>query len=1009
MKKSLKLLGRKPLFLLFYLFLSSLSMEHLIAGNPLEPPQAMVTGKVTDIGGLPLTGVNVRVESKNIGAITGLDGTYSIDADGSDVLIFSIVGFKSLPMPINGRDVIDVTMEESVTALGEVVLNAGYYTVSGRERTGSIEKVTTVDIEKQSISNPLAALQGRMVGVEIQQTSGLPGANFSIQIRGRNSIRTGGSEPLYIVDGMPYASESLGEQQASLSLPGRGISPLNNINPNDIESIEVLKDADATAIYGSRGANGVVLITTKTGKVGKTKVELKVNTGLGKVFRTMDLLDTREYLAMRREAYANDGISDYPSNAFDVNGTWDSDRYTDWQRKFFGRTSFLTNFQASVSGGDQYTTFLISGNYYTQTSVLPKDYRNEKVSGLANIRHRTVGGRLSLQLSTQFVANVNNLPGDASLVRQAFSLAPNAPDLYNGDGSLNWENSTWVNPVAVLERDYRSNASTLISNLKVDYQLFGPLAFKANLGYTENHLKEINTTPSTIYDPIYGVGPQYSSAVHNTGKRTSWIVEPQLHLDLSLGSTQLDALAGASFQESRSNRLSIRASNFSSNDLIENLTAASSFFPYADVQDQYRYQAVFGRVNLNHLGRYILNLTGRRDGSSRFGPNRRFANFGAVGLAWLFSEEGFIANALPFLSHGKLRASHGSSGNDQIGNYQYLDTYSFGSAQYQNVIGIYPTRLFNPDFSWETNKKSEVSLELGFWNDRLSLSGSYYRNRSSNQLVGIPLPGTTGFGSVNANLGATVENTGWELGLTMVNIQNGDFLWTTGLNLTIPKNRLVAFPDLEESTYANQLVVGSPLNINKVYRLNGVDPESGLFTFEDFNGDGMISALEDREVVKRLDPKFYGGLDNHIGTDRFSFDVLFQFTKQMGWNFWSSAPIVGGGTNQPIEVLARWQEPGNVAPYQRFSSGSDSMANQVFRTFAQSDATISDASYIRLQNVSVSYRLADGQRDGFGCELFLRGQNLWTITDYLGLDPETRNKQTVPTLRILSLGTRLTF
>jgi TonB-linked SusC/RagA family outer membrane protein len=1009
MKKLSFYVRRICVFLLFYLLLCPLFPPVVRAGG-LTIFQEGVTGKVVDTQGVPLAGVNIVVESSGRGAISDLDGSFSIVAGSNDVLVFSMVGFRSLAVGIDGRNVVDVVMEDDVTVLGEVVLNAGYYTVSERERTGSIERVESIDIEKQPISNPLAALQGRVAGVEIEQVSGLPGSNFKIQIRGRNSIRSGANEPLYIIDGVPYASNSLGESQASLPLPGGGISPLNNINPSDIESIEILKDADATAIYGSRGANGVVLITTKKGRYGATKIEVGLQTGLGRIANKVDLLDTPRYLAMRREAFANDGIDPIPFHAYDVNGTWDMDRHTDWQKKLFGNTSYLTDLQGSISGGNETTQFLVSGNFHRQTSVFPGDFNNDKIGVLSNLGHRSANDRFSIQLSTTFSSNKNRLPGDGLLVLDALNLAPNAPELYTEDGALNWENSTWSNPLAKLKGKYTSDGKTLISNARLEYRLVDGLRASASLGYTENHLRELTTVPSTIYDPAYGIGPEASYAVHNTGERTSYIMEPQLHYDRDFGVLRLTALAGLTFQGQTTQRRSQFAFGFTNNGLMDNLSAASSQFPIADVTEEYRYQALYGRVNLAVKDRYFLNFTGRRDGSSRFGTDKRFANFGAIGAAYVFSREAFIRQGFPMLSFGKLRGSYGTSGSDQIGDYQYLDTYSFGTQQYQNTIGLYPTRLFNPNFSWEENKKLEVALELGFFDDRIFLSGTYYRNRSTNQLVGIPLPATTGFSSVNANLNATVENTGWEFELNTVNINGKNFSWSTGLNLTVPRNRLVSFPDLEGSTYANQLVIGQPLNISKVYRFNGVNPGTGLYEFEDFNGDGVISSPEDRQMVVDLNPSFYGGLTNTVTIGKFKWDVLFQFTKQQGSGYWTPGNIIVGGlANQPTSVLQRWQQEGDLVPFQRFSTGASQEAAQAFRQYSQSDASITDASYIRLKTLSLSYQLAEKKHQGFGCELYLRGQNLLTLTGYDGLDPETRSNQAVPPLRMVTLGTRLTF
>ena len=992
----------------------SITKAHYITISKREPQpghqdKAAINGIITDENGMPIPGVLVSVEGSTTATTSDFDGSYTIMAPADATLKFSLLGYQTQTIAINGQTQMNVILLEDVTQLDAVTLNAGYYSVKERESTGSIVKIGEHEIEQQPISNPLAALQGRVSGVEIVQTSGVSGAGFDIKIRGQNSIRTNGNDPLYVIDGVPYASSSLGEQQASISIPGSGISPLNNINPLDIERIEILKDADATAIYGSRGANGVVLITTKKGEYGATKVRLNLQSGLGAVTNSLDVLSTPQYLSMRREAYANDGIDPIPFNAYDINGTWDATRETDWQKVLFGKTATLSNFQGSISGGNQQTRFLISANTHKQTSVFPGDYSNQKLSGLASLNHRSENDKLSLQFSTNYTSNQNNLPGDGLIVFNALTLAPNAPELYNDDGSLNWENSTWSNPLSRFEGGYNANGSTLISNLNLSYQLIGQFKLVSNLGYTEDHLNELNTTPSTIYDPAFGVGSESSLAVHNTSQRTSWIVEPQLHWSKAWDVLNIEALAGATFQERNTSRISQFALGFSNNNFIENLSAASTLFPIADIDERYRYQAVFGRLNLNYKSRYILNFTGRRDGSSRFGTNRRFSNFGAVGAAWIFSEEAFVEQALPFISFGKFKASYGTSGNDQIGDYQYLDTYSFGSSQYQNTVGLFPTRLFNPDYSWESNKKLEFSLDLGFLKDRIVVGTNFYRNRSSNQLVGIPLPATTGFNSINANLNATVENTGWEFSLNSVNIDTAHFKWSTSINLTLPKNKLVAFPNLEGSTYANQLVIGAPINIRKVYQLNGVNPETGIYEFEDFDGDGVISSPNDRQAVADLNPKYFGGVSNNITYKNLSLDILFQFTKQLGANFWSSGGVLPGGmANQPIEVLDRWQTAGDQSATQGFSSGLDPEALQAFRTYTQSDAAITDASYLRLKTVSLSYQIPQLSKN-FGCELFLRGQNLWTITNYIGLDPETRNNQTVPPLRVISVGTNLTF
>ena len=1006
--------GRILLFSTFCLMFTPFFTDALITHDVLHThildhvivQQSEISGTITDAIGNPLAGIHVMVQASKKGVVSNFDGTYTVTANPNDTLIVSGLGFVTQTISVNNASEINIQLQEDITKLDAITLNAGYYTVKDKERTGNISKVKKQEIEMQPIPNPLAALQGRVTGVEITQTSGVPGAGFDIKIRGQNSIRSNGNDPLYVINGVPYASESLGDRQTSGSIiPLSGASPLNNINPTDIESIEILKDADATAIYGSRGANGVVLITTKKGKQGAGSFRLNVSTGFGKVARTIDLLSTQDYITMREEAYVNDAIATLPFNAYDINGTWDMSRDTHWQKELFGKTAYLTNVQGTFSGGSEQTQFLLSGNYNKQTTVLPGDFDNDKITVHSNLNHQSKDKKLAIQFSANYTSNINNLPA-SDLVREALTLAPNAPMLYHDDGSLNWENSTWNNPLRNLEGKYLAKGSTLISNASINYNIHKGLYVTTSLGYTESNQKELRTIPSTTLNPAFGLGSEISSAIHNNAGRTSWIIEPQLHGKFHLGETKIESLVGFTFQEQQSQRFSLFANGFTNNNFIENIAAASNLFVLGDSQTQYRYHAIFSRVNLNHQGKYIVNLTGRRDGSSRFGEDKKFANFGAVGAAWVFSKESFMKAALPFFSFGKIRASYGTSGNDQIGDYQYLDTYAFGSSPYQNIIGLQPSRLYNPDFSWEANKKLEFSLELGFFQDRIFISSSYYRNKSSNQLVGIPLPGTTGFNFLNANLNATVENKGWEFELNTTNITGKNIRWNTSLNLTVPKNKLLEFPDLEGSTYANQLVIGQPLNILKVYESLGVNPQTGLYEFTDFNNDNGISAPEDNQIIKDLNPKYYGGINNHVSYKKFSLDVLFQFTKQLGVHFLGIPGTMG---NQSQDVLQRWQNVGDQTSIQRYTSGLNFEGIMAYSNYAQSDAVVTDASYLRLKTLALSYEVSKKTSKGFGCDLFLRAQNLLTFTNYGGLDPETRSSTTIPPLQFITLGTQLTF
>jgi len=1002
--------GRRQVSYLF-LLVFYISATNALAYNrmPLSATQQQttITGTVT-YNNMPMTGVTITVKGKNTTVLSGEDGKFSIAANGTDTLIFEYLGFKTQTVALSGKTNLTVQLEEDVNDLKEVTVNAGYYTVKETESTGSISKITAKDIEKQPVTNALAAMQGRMAGVNITQDSGLPGGGFNIQIRGQNSLRADGNRPLYIIDGVPYASDPIGATQTSTPL-STVASPLNSINPDDIESIEILKDADATAIYGSRGANGVVLITTKRGKAGKTKITAGISAGSGHVTRFMDLMNTQQYLDMRRQAFANDGITTFPGYAYDINGTWDQNRQTDWQKELFGGNAEINAANVSVSGGSEQTQFLVSGNFHSETTVFPGDFLYKKANVHFSIHHKSENEKFKLSLTGGNTKQKNDQPG-TDLTREALLLPPNAPALYDANGSLNWENSTLNNPLRNLEGKYLTDTGDLVANSLISYELLKGLEIRSSFGFTDLHFTESSSLPYTMYDPAYGLGAESSGIFINTTTRRSWIAEPQINWKADFGKAKIDLLVGGTFQNQQSAQMVQSGFGYSSNSLLYNLSAATEKNIVTDNETIYKYQAFFGRANFNWDKKYIVNLTGRRDGSSRFGPGNQFANFGAIGAAWVFSNVDWIKNHGEFLSFGKLRGSYGTTGSDQIGDYQYLDTYSTTPTGYGSATGLTPTRLFNPDFGWEVNKKLELALETGFFNDRIFVTAAWFRNRSSSQLVGVPLPGTTGFSSVQANLDATVENTGLELTLATTNIRKGNFNWNTSINLTIPKNRLLSFPGLEGSAYADTFVIGESVNIRKLYQSTGVDPQTGLYTFMDYNGDGVIAAPDDQQVIKDFSPEYYGGVQNTITYGGIQLDFLFQFVKQQNYNFTRILGIPGTGVNMASAAVGNtWQQPDDMAQYQMYTSGTNGAAVDAYYKFSGSDKSVTDASFVRLKNISLAYELPKAWTRGIICRLSVQGQNLWTITKYKGADPEFRNGGLLPPLKIITTGLQLTF
>ncbi|MAB38703.1 MAG: SusC/RagA family protein [Aequorivita sp.] len=969
-------------------------------------PQKTISGIITDTNG-PLSGVNVLVKNTSRGSISDLEGRYALTATANDTLVVTYLGYKPQEVAVGSNSIMNVVMQTDATALDAVVINAGYYKVSDKEKTGSISRITQEDMAGQIVQNPIAALQGRISGLQVVQNSGSAGSGFKVQLRGKNSL-TAGNQPLYIIDGIPFSADGMGTPNVSGTiLPGADYSPFSFLSPSDIESIEVLKDADATAIYGSRGANGVILITTKRKQTGTTKYSVTAKSSLGQIAKKQELLNTEQYLQMREQAFSNDGFTEYPPYAYDINGTWDQNRYTDWQEELLGGTAYLREYQTSVAGGSKSTSFFLSGGYHNQTTVFPTDDRYQRANGLAKLSHSSPNDGFKITLSTAYAHENNQLPS-SDLSYQALILPPNAPELYNEDGTLNWEDGTFNNPLASLQGDLQSKRNSLLVNGAMEIKLWNNLTLRTTLGYQDTNLSEYRTSPHTIYPPQYGFDSSFSGIYTNDGTRSSWIVEPQLNYTYSKGNHKLDVLLGYTAQQETSRIFSQYAEGFATNSQIMNLAAANYIKVMNDAESVYKYQAIFGRLNYTYNNRYILNLTGRRDGSSRFGPNNRFANFGAVGAAWLFSEEAGVKKALPFLSYGKLRGSYGSTGNDQIGDYRYYNSYGSTGIPYNGTIGLYPTALYNPNFGWEENRKAELALELGVFDNRITANINYYRNRSSNQLVEIPLPGTTGFAGILGNLDALVENRGWEFELNTVNLNSGNWKWNTSFNFTFPKNELLEFPNLDSSTYANSYVMGQPITIVRVLHFTGVDPETGIYTFEDYNGDGQISAPEDRKAIIDTAPEWYGGLSNTLAYGNLELDIFFQFSKQLAQNSnrWGTTP--GAMVNQPVGVLDAWTVAGDQTDTQGYTTGGSFDRVVAAYNLGQSDAAFSDATYLRLKNISLAYNIPNFLHSVSNAKVFLQGQNLYTLTEYKGQDPE-QTLGFIPALRWLGAGVTVTF
>ena len=971
-----------------------------------------IKGKVVDEQGSPMSGVTVKLKNTDRVTSTDANGEFLINVpNDKPILQFSYLGYTPTEKVIDSDKFLSVTLSQETNTLSGVVINAGYYTVKDRERTGSISKVTAETIEKQPVNNVLMGLQNRVSGLDITQQSGVPGAGFVVQIRGRNSIGSG-TQPLYIIDGVQFPSTGINTANSNAIL--QSSNPLSLINPNDIESIEILKDADATAIYGSRGANGIVLITTRKGKSGELRINANISQGFSQVARRIDLMNTEEYLSMRMEAFRNDNLN--PSAIdYDVNGVWEKTKYTDWQKVLIGGTANVTNSAVSISGGNKNSKYLVSGNYYREGTVFPGSFGFRRIGAHTNLDFGSVENRFKANITATYSNNVSNLM--STDLTSYITLAPNAPDPYNEYGKLNWNyNGAPVvfNPMSFLLYTIDANTDNLIANANLRYSILKGLELKTSIGYTTIKREEIAKSPLEGLSPSYSPTPADRSSQFGNTSNNSWLIEPQLSYETKISNSKVQGLIGVTLQQNSANYRNIRASNFNSDELLDNISSASVFSITQSDSYIYRYGALFARLNYNLRDKYFLNITARRDASSRFGSGNQIANFGAIGMAWIFSEEKFIRNSIPFMSFGKLRASFGSTGNDQISDYQYLQLYNSSTA-YQGTPTLITSRISNPNYGWETNKKLEVALQIGLLKDKVSIQTAYFRNRSSNQLVGNPLPPSVGATIINANLPAVVQNSGWEFDTSIQIINNSDWQWSTNFNISLPKNRLVKYPGLSTSSNSTLYIIGEPLSIKR-YLNTYVDQQTGLYTFEDVDKNGLQNDV-DKYLNRFLGQSAYGGLGSSVTYKLFSLDFLFSFSKTTGFSYLNNLSYAPGYfsssiplNNQSTEVLERWQKQGDISNIPKFSTTTSSYLNFLIGK-SNGVQSLADNSFVRLKNVSLSYQLPKkilSKLKVDNAELSIQGQNIFTFTKYPGLDPE--NSQLIsrlPPLRTFLFGLKV--
>jgi TonB-linked SusC/RagA family outer membrane protein len=968
---------------------------------------------VTGIDGELLTDVSVVTSSGQPSYwVTNESGLLVLDSKKMPMdITLSHTGYlpKTLHLRDSGTTQVNLLLEDKT--LDDAVV-FGYRVGNHRNATGN-NLLVKKDAKHQQANTTLPSfLTGQVPGVLPTQTSGVPGSVYAINIRGRSSV-INGNDPLFIINGVPFPAGNQSSSYITTGNAGGSLSPLSFVTMHDIESVEVLKDADATAIYGSRGANGVILIRTRQSGSGPGHVSINIANGLSWVTRRPRLMQTDQYLAMREEALKNDGLVAQQRNFPEQ--LWDRSRSADYGKFAIGGQGRIIDANVSYSGTTGRVNYFFGGNGMQETNVFPTHPAHRLLTANGSLGYRSSNSVLEAEVSGLW-GNDNNRQFVTDLTQVQF-LAPNVPALTDASSRPLWQTGgvSITNPWYFIGNAYKAVSSNLLVSGNLKWRPIPSLQLRLNGGYGKVSTNEDAQMPIWNQDP--GHNPTGSSYWATTTYR-GYIFEPQLEYTVRRSDWLLTLLGGSSWQGTRNAVSTVSANGFTADSLLQEQQMAGIVERSGDLSD-YLYKALFTCVNFNWKDRYILNVTGRRDGTNRFAGAKAYGNFGAVGAAWVFSGHAAVKKLIPFISLGKLRGSYGVTGNDQIGGgNRYLESWAPTSVfNFQNVPGAYSTGPVDPSVSWEKVRKMEVSLEMGIKN-RHMFTVTWYRHRSDHQLLPDSFP-LTGSPIQLRNRPVVIENRGWEFNLTSKIIDHPSFGWTMAANLSLPVSKLVAFEGLAASPFGRDLVVGRSLGELRGYRYMGVSPLTGVYQFEDRNGDGKINDA-DRTVVGNLDVTCYGGWENTFRWKRWGLETLVEGRKQMGASyeaaiFAANPPgsiLSGFYSNQPAALNNRWRKPGDVAPYQMVTTRGSSQAGRAMTTYLSSNGILADASFIRVKSLIFSYQWpAEALKKMHlqGITMSLQAQNLFTLTPYQDGDPEIQRAITLPPMRSVMANLQVRF
>lgn len=976
---------------------------------PAVMAQQQVTGRVTDLAGEPLPGVNVLVKNTATGISTDANGNYSINvSDQNDVLIFSFIGYSSQEIKVNGRSRVDVALAEDVQNLDEVVV-VGYGTVKKSDLTGAVTSISSEELKAVPVTTFDQALQGRAAGVQVVQATGAPGGGTNIRIRGTSSVNAS-SEPLYVIDGM-----LINNNNSEMSIGGRGpaINPLSTINPSDIESVEILKDASATAIYGSRAANGVILITTKRGKSGQASLNFETYYGVQEVTKQLDLLNATQFAELVNDANVNAGLAPVYADP----GSFGEG--TDWQDELF-RQAPIANYQLSLAGGNDKTQYALGGGYFTQDGIVIGS-QLDRYSFRSNV-DTEVSERLKVGANLSYNRTITDgvLTGPGAVVQgvvyNALLFNPILP-VYDATrpGGYTFQHDrrdAVANPIAEA-KEYLATTVTsrILGTVFAQYEIVDNLSLRSSFGIDDLSTKSNTFGPNFLKRTENSMG----EASISTLDALTWLNTNTLTYDKEINEdNSINALLGFEVQKFRNESVNAYAFGFpESRTGWHDIGAAENPQTTGNDEVEWSIMSYFSRINYSFKNRYLLTLTGRVDGSSKFAEGNKYGFFPSAAFAWRVSQEEFMSSN-NFIDDLKLRISYGQTGNQSIQPYRSLALIGpigqgvFSTASGADVFrGREPVSYPNKDLKWETTEQFNLGIDLSVLSGRLGLVAEVYTKNTIDLLLDTPIPYTTGFENTLLNIG-NVQNKGVDLALNSVNIDR-DVFWTSSLNVSFNRNKITNLAreeDINLGVGGNILREGEPIGTFYGYVFDGIyqsdaeansspviagqDPSAGDRKYKDISGpngepDGLINDF-DRTIIGSAQPDFVWGLNNTVRFKNITLSLFFQGSQgndMVNQNLGDLANVNGKQNVLAAAGLGRWTQENPNNQYARaLSTANDNVFSSRF---------IEDASYVRLKNVTVSYNLSSSILEKVrlsNARIYVSGTNLWTSTSYSGYDPE---------------------